>query len=60
MANKPKLTTIKDNPIMVHVNKNGRPVQVATAKLYVVKKFPEVIDWKFEKTDHSILATQVI
>jgi hypothetical protein len=59
MANKPKLTVISTAPVVVHVNKNGRPVQEATAKFHVEKHFPEVKEWKFEKTDHSILATQV-
>ena len=59
MANKPKLTIVQESPVIVHINKNGRPVQTATAKLYAEKHFPEVKEWKFQKTDHSILATQL-
>lgn len=58
MANKPVDTVVHVAPMRVHINKNGRPVQLATAKQYVMKKFPHVKEWKFTKTDHSILAEE--
>lgn len=59
MSQKPKLTVVSDDPVIIHINKNGRPVRQETAELYVKKKFPQVLEWKFIKTDHSILATQL-
>jgi hypothetical protein len=56
---KANFTIISENPIIVHINKNGRPIKETTAKMYAEKKFPHVTEWKFQKTDHSILATQI-
>ncbi len=55
---KPVGKIIQDNPLMVHVTKNGRPVHETVAKQYVQKNHPEVVSWKFTKTDHSILAEE--
>jgi hypothetical protein len=51
-------TITQQKPLVVHINKNGRPVQEAIAKRYVEKNFPYVTNWKFSKTDHSILAEE--
>lgn len=53
---KPVGTVIQTNPLIVHVNKNGRAVHKTIAQRYVEKHYPEVISWKLTKTDHSILA----
>lgn len=55
---KPVSTITQTTPLIVHINKNGRPVQEAIAKRYVEKHFPQVTSWKLTKTDHSILAEE--
>jgi hypothetical protein len=55
---KPVSTITQAAPLVVHIKKNGRPVQEAIAKRYVEKHFPAVANWKFTKTDHSILAEE--
>ena len=56
---KAHFTVIQENPLKVHINRNGRAPKEPTAKMWAEKKYPHVRQWKFEKTDHSILATQV-
>jgi hypothetical protein len=57
---KPVGKVIQEKPIMVHVTKNARPVHESVAKQYVEKTYPEVLSWKFTKTDHSVLAEENI
>lgn len=57
---KAHFTIIQSNPLKVHVNKNGRAPKESTALMWLQKQYPVVAHWKLEKTDHSILATQLI
>lgn len=55
---KPVGKVVQLNPLQVHVTKNGRPVHVSVATQFVQKNYPQVKIWAFNKTDHSMLATE--
>lgn len=55
---KPVGKVVQVNPLQVHVTKNGRPVHLSVAQQFVRKNYPQVHEWNFNKTDHSILATE--
>lgn len=55
---KPVGKVVQEKPLQVHVTKNGRPVHVSVAQQFVQKNYPQVKEWNFNKTDHSMLATE--
>lgn len=56
---KPVHTITREYSLLVHINKKGRPVQLAIAEAYVKKKWPDKA-WVFKKSDHSIIAEEMI
>lgn len=54
---KPVHTVVQHDPLILHINKAGRPVAMSVAEAYVKKQWPEKT-WHFKKTDHSIVAEE--
>lgn len=53
-----KTTIIEVNPVSVHYNKNGRAPKVQHVLAWLKKDFPNIVNWKLQITDHSVLATE--